>query len=104
MVHIKSKIRENRTRFHNNETPKKDSNYICSALIRIQSIYFKSEELKYYPQVFLEVCRYRLDNGGLRIDASDESDGELILNMNLIIMIIMNLKNLLKNIKRLKNL
>ena len=35
---------------------------------------FKSEEVKYYPQVFLEKYRYRLDDGGLRIDASDESD------------------------------
>ena len=43
-------------------------------MIRIESVYFKSEELKYYPQVFLEECRYRLDNGGLRTDASDESD------------------------------
>ena len=77
-VHIKSKTHENKTRFHNNERPKKDTNYICSALIRIGSIYFKSEELKYYPQVSLEECRYRLDNGGLRIDASsNESDNTL---------------------------
>ena len=40
----------------------------------IESVYFKSEELKYYPQVFLEERRYRLDNADLRIDASDESD------------------------------
>ena len=73
-THIKLKIHSNKTRFHINETPKKDTNYICSALIRMQSIYFKSKELKHYPQVFLEECRYRLDNGGLCIDASDESD------------------------------
>ena len=73
-THIKSKTHENKTRFHNNKTPKKDTNYGCSTLIRIESVYFKSKELKYYPQVFLEQCRYRLDNGGLCTDACDKSD------------------------------
>ena len=73
-TYIILKIHENKTCFHNNETPKKDTNYRCSTLIRIESVYFKSEELKYYLQQFLEKCRYRLDNEGLRIDASDESD------------------------------
>ena len=55
---------------------KKGTNYSCLALTKINFVYFKSEELEYYPQVFLEECRYRLDNGGLRIDAPDESDNE----------------------------
>ena len=46
----------------------------CSTLIKIEAFSCKSEELKYYPQVFLEKCRYRLDNGGLHINESDESD------------------------------
>ena len=36
-THIKSKVKENKTRFHNNEARKNDTNYICSALIRIES-------------------------------------------------------------------
>ena len=63
-THIKSKIHEDKTRFHNNETPKKHTNYRSSALISIDSVHFKLEELTYYPQVFLEECRYRRDNGG----------------------------------------
>ena len=92
-------MHENKNHFHDNETPRKNTNYKCSPLIRIESIYFKSEELKYYPQVFLEKCRYTLDNGGLCIDASDESGNmpdcliSLIVNMNLI-MLIVNLKSL----------
>ena len=73
-THIKSKVKENKTRFHNNEVPKKDTSYRCPTLIKIEAFSCKSEELKYYPQVFLEECRYRLDDGGLRIDESDESD------------------------------
>ena len=61
VTQIKSKIHENKTRFDDNETHRKDTNYTCSTLIRIESIYFESEELKYYPQVFLEECRYGLD-------------------------------------------
>ena len=36
-THIKSKVKENKTRFHNNEATKNDTNYRCSALIRIES-------------------------------------------------------------------
>ena len=36
-THIKSKVKENKTRFHNNEATKHDTNYRCSALIRIES-------------------------------------------------------------------
>ena len=43
--------------FYNNETPKNDATYRCLALIRIESVYFKLEEDKYYPQVFLEECK-----------------------------------------------
>ena len=32
------------------------------------------EGLKYYPQVLLGECRYKLDDRSLRIDESDESD------------------------------
>ena len=36
-THIKSKVKENKTRFHNNEATKNDTNYRCSPLIRIES-------------------------------------------------------------------
>ena len=42
-------IYKNRTRFYDNETPEKDTNYRRSALIRIESVYFTPEKLKYYP-------------------------------------------------------
>ena len=73
-THIKSEVHDNKTSFHKNETPKKDTNYRCSALIEIESVCFKSKKHNYYPHVFLEECRYRLDNVGLRMDASGESD------------------------------
>ena len=54
--------------------PRKDTNYMCSSIIRIESVYLKLEEHKYYPQVFLETCRHGPDNRALRLDESDESD------------------------------
>ena len=36
-THIKSKVKENKTRFHNNEATKNHTNYRCSALICIES-------------------------------------------------------------------
>ena len=36
-THIKSKVKENKTHFHNNEATKNDTNYRSSALIRIES-------------------------------------------------------------------
>ena len=37
-------------------------------------MYFKLEKFKYYPQVFLEGCRYNPYNSALRLDEPDESD------------------------------
>ena len=37
-------------------------------------MYFKLEEFKYYPQVFLEGCRCNPYNSALRLDEPDESD------------------------------
>ena len=39
-THLKSEIKENKTHFHNNETAKKDNNYRCSGLIRIEFFLF----------------------------------------------------------------
>ena len=48
--------------------PRKDTNYMCSSIIRIESVYLKLEEHKYYRQIFLDACRHGRDNG------ADESD------------------------------
>ena len=44
------------TNFHDNEIPKVDSNYTCSAVILIDFILKKDEN--YYPQVFLKEYEY----------------------------------------------
>ena len=48
-MHIKSKVHETRAYFHGDKVPEKDTNYRCSALIKInvesalniESVYFK---------------------------------------------------------------
>ena len=47
---------------------------MCSSIIRIESLYFKLEKQKYYPQAILEECRIRPNNNASRLDESDESD------------------------------
>ena len=55
--------------------PRRDTNYMCLLILKIESGYLKLEEHRYYPQVFLEVCRYGADNRALQLlDESDESD------------------------------
>ena len=44
------------TNFRNNEIPKEDSQYICLSVILIDSVFRTGEN--YYPQVFLEECKY----------------------------------------------
>ena len=45
-VHIKTKIHKTKTRFCNNEVSRRDANYVCSSIIRIESMYFKLEKQK----------------------------------------------------------
>ena len=66
-TYIKTKIPENRTPFAHNKIPKKETDYRCKVLIRIESVYFKSDESKHYAQIFLY-------NRRLHVDSSDESD------------------------------
>ena len=44
------------TNFHNNKIPKEGSQCICLSVILIDSVYRKHKD--YYPQVFLEECKY----------------------------------------------
>ena len=53
---MKSCNRKINTNFRNNEIPKEDSQYICLSVILIDSVFRTGEN--YYPQVFLEECKY----------------------------------------------
>ena len=53
---IKSYNRKINTNFHNNKIPKQDSQCICLPVILIDSVYRKDKD--YYPQMFLEECKY----------------------------------------------
>ena len=44
------------TNFHNNKIPKDDPQCICISVILVDSVYRKDKD--YYPQVFLEECKY----------------------------------------------
>ena len=44
------------TNFHNNKIPKEDSQCTCLSVILINSIFRTANN--YYPQVFLEECKY----------------------------------------------
>ena len=52
--------------------PRRDTNYMCLLILKIESGYLKLEEHRYYPQVFLEVCRYESDES----DNMPEESGE----------------------------
>ena len=58
--HLKTKTKsdngEINTNFHNNEILKEGSQCICISVILIDSAYIKDKI--YYPQVFLEKCKY----------------------------------------------
>ena len=56
---MKTKIKsygDEATGFHDKEMPKVGSDYTCLAVITRGSALKKNE--KYYPQVFLKVCKY----------------------------------------------
>ena len=81
--YIKTKIKscneKLNTNFHNNEIPKEGSQCICLSVILIDSVYKKDKN--YYPQVFLEECKYvvkekkksKFINDNINI-SSDDSD------------------------------
>ena len=53
---IKSYNGKINTNFQNNKMPKEDSKYICLSVILIDSVFRTGKN--YYPQVFLEECKY----------------------------------------------
>ena len=53
---IKSYEEKINTNFQSNKVPKKGSQYICLSVILIDSVFRTGKN--YYPQVFLEECKY----------------------------------------------
>ena len=82
--HIKTKVKmyDNRvnTNFQDKEVPKKDTSYKCLSLIILDSVAKVGK--KYYPQVFLEECKYvkrknemmNCISDDIEITSSDEDD------------------------------
>ena len=87
--YIKTKVKmyDNRvnTNFHGKEVPKVDASYKCLSLIMLDSVVKVGK--KYYPQVFLEECKYikrknklnytnymKYINDDMEITSSDEND------------------------------
>ena len=82
--YIKTKVKmyDNKvnTNFQGKETPKGDYSYKCLSLIMLDSVV--KVEKKYYPQVFLEECKYvkrrnkmfNYINDDMEITSSDEGD------------------------------
>ena len=83
--YIKTKVKmyDNKvnTNFQGKETPKGDSFYKCLPLIMLDSVVKVGKQ--YYPQVFLEECKYierknkmfNYINDDLEMTSSDEDDG-----------------------------
>ena len=81
-IKAKVKVYANRvnTNFQEKETSKGDSSYKCLSLIRLDSVVKVGK--KYYPQVYLEECKYvkrknkmfNYINDDLEMTSSDEDD------------------------------
>ena len=67
--HLKAKIKsyngKTNTNFHNNKIPKEGSQFICLSVILNDSVFRTGKS--YYPQMFLEECKYVI---------KETSDGE----------------------------
>ena len=61
-----------------NTIPDEKTKYNCRVLLKIQSVYYNNiEDTNYYPQLFLESCRYKfLANNRLIHDVLDSTDTE----------------------------
>ena len=53
---IKSYNENINTNFHNNKIPEEGSQFVCLSVILIDSVFQSGKN--YYPQVFLEECKY----------------------------------------------
>ena len=79
--YLKTKVREYdgviKTNFLNNGIPKENMHYTCIACITIDSVMKMNK--KYFPQVYLEECKYKIKKIQMSrfINAELESDDEL---------------------------
>ena len=70
------------TNFQSRKVPKQNVSYKCLSLIMLDSVIRVNK--KFYPQIFLEECKYvirknkmeNLINDDLDLSSSDESDNE----------------------------
>ena len=72
-------IVSNETFFKDNIIPKQNTKYDCRVILQIQSVYYstKEDDVKYYPQILLEKCVYRISSNNTTIDSELEfSDKE----------------------------
>ena len=91
--YLKTKVREYdgaiKTNFLGNGIPKENMHYTCIACITIDSV--MKMDKKYFPQVYLEECKYKIKkiqmsrfiNTELDLDSESdsESDAELIVKL-----------------------
>ena len=72
-----------KTNFHNNKIPKEGSQFICLSVILINSAFRAGK--KYYPQVFLEECKYVIKEKKIpkyiidNIEISSDSNEEILM-------------------------
>ena len=86
--YLKAKVREFngniKTNFLGNDIPKENMYYTCIACINLDSV-LKIDKL-YYPQVYLEECKYKLKQVPrfitIELDSDLESDVEADLDSN----------------------
>ena len=77
---IKSCKEKINTNFHDNKIPKNSSQFICLSVILINSVFRTGKN--YYPQVFLEKCKYVVKEKKIPkyiiddIETSSDSDRE----------------------------
>ena len=87
--YLKNKVREydgaTKTNFLGNNLPKEKMHYTCIVCITIDSV--MRMENKYFPQVCLEECKYKIKKiqmsrfTNTELDLNAESDGELMAKL-----------------------
>ena len=84
--HFKTKVTDKNCFRRNNDIeenslPWQKTDYNCRILVKIESVYFNDKNynggITYYPQVFLEECRYTpMNNRRLLLDDLELTDNE----------------------------
>ena len=87
--YLKTKVREYdgviKTNFLGNDVPKENMHYTCIACITIDSV--MKMDKKYFPQVYLEECKYKIKKIQMsrfintELDSDSESDAELMTKL-----------------------